>query len=87
MTSKSSIKTLQAWVNFWNKRGSLFVQDRDKLVSASILLKSGNITDQESLNLFFSINGYKTGSKRRQKKDITKFNAFFFDIDLKGANE
>lgn len=83
MTNKTHDEILQKWISFWSKRGSLFVKERTEIVSPERLMRSKKIPDNEKLNLFFSINGYKTGKKSRTAKDLIKLNSFFFDIDLK----
>lgn len=87
MTTKTYDETCQKWIEFWTKKGSLFIQNKDTVISPEIILRSAKIPDQDKLNLFFTINGFKNGSKSRKTKNISKLNAFVFDIDLKWKNE
>lgn len=82
MTQKTHNETFLKWIEFWNKKGSLFIQNADTLISPETILRNKKPTDEMKLNLFFSINGYKLWTKKRKAKNITKYNAFFFDIDL-----
>lgn len=83
MANKTNDEILQKWISFWLKRGSLFVRERIENVSPEKLLRSKKIPDNEKLNLFFTVNGYKAGAKSRDTKGLARLNAFFFDIDLK----
>lgn len=80
--TKTHDEIIQKWIEFWNNRGSLFIQNANTIISAEQLLRNKKLNNEMKLNLFFSINWYKIWAKNRKAENITKYNAFFFDIDL-----
>lgn len=73
--TKKSEQIFQWWMNFWQKKGSLFLEDYTLPFISAV---SNNRT-----NIFFSINWYKPLSKNRKEQNIESFNCFYFDIDQK----
>ncbi len=73
--TKKSQQLIEWWLSFWQKKGSLFLEDYTLPFSLDI---SNNRT-----NLFFTINWYKPLSKNRKEKNVSRFNCFYFDIDQK----
>ncbi len=66
---------VQGWFHFWGKRWSLFLEWYTNPFHL-------NISNCRT-NLFFSINWYKISTKNRKEHNVSQFNSFFFDIDLK----
>lgn len=73
--TKKSEELLQWWISFWQKKGSLFLEDYTTPYSPDI--------SNTKTNLFFTINWYKPLSKNRKEKNVEKYNCFYFDIDQK----
>ena len=73
--TKKSEQLIQWWINFWQKRWSLFLEDYTTPFHPDI--------SNSRTNLFFTINGYKPLSKNRKENNVEKFNCFYFDIDQK----
>ena len=74
-TTQVSEAVVQGWFHFWEKRWSLFLE----WYTTPFHLNISNCRT----NLFFSINWYKISTKNRKENNISQFNSFFFDIDLK----
>lgn len=73
--TKKSQQLIEWWINFWQKKWSLFLEDYTTPYSPDI--------SNTKTNLFFTINGYKPLSKNRKEKNVEKYNCFYFDIDQK----
>ena len=73
--TKKSEQIFQWWLHFWQKKGSLFLEDYATPFIPDI--------SNARTNIFFSINGYKPLSKNRKEQNIQKYNCFYFDIDQK----
>lgn len=93
MAKKASKDFFKEWIKFWHERWSVFKykhyndinnpEDVEIIpISAEKLLRKETFTKKDKLNLFFSINGYKNDANNCKTKNITKWNTFFFDIDL-----
>lgn len=64
------------FIKFWQTRWAVIIKDYKYVVNDIYKIKNYE-------NIFFSINGYKKNTKKRDETNIKSFNAFFFDIDLK----
>ncbi len=73
--TKKSQQLIEWWINFWQKKWSLFLEDYTLPFSLDI--------SNSRTNLFFTINWYKPLSKNRKEKNVSRFNCFYFDIDQK----